>query len=513
MGGGKKKGRSPSTPNPGPRLLDVSLLPPRSHLLVAVSGGADSLALLHLLHEQAARHSWKLTVAHLNHGIRGKASDADSAFVADVARRLHLPCVIGKACVPALARRKGISLEMAAREARYTFLFRTARAVKADRIVTAHHADDQVETILLKLVRGAGRGGLSGMAASSGAGTVPIVRPLLRVSRGAMESLLKRRKIAWREDESNRDTDFLRNRVRHDLLPFLERKFNPRIRDAILRMGTVLSAEDEWMDELARGIVKTCAVPGTGGTVLRMDDLCAYPLAARRRVIRLWLAGQGVPVSCLDFDGIARVESLMGRRRGSQTITLAEGWQVQRQYDLMNVCRPGAAAVRPPAPVKPVLVTVPGETRVEALGVRITVTVEPGLVKDRGRGPGVLPARASLNGQVWANRPLRVRACREGDRLAPFGMRGTRKIQDILVDAKIPRRDRARVPVLECGGELVWLPGYRINREWAVGDGRAPNIQVLVEPLGPRHRGRFPGAESLSGAPWRTIKVCEEEVA
>jgi tRNA(Ile)-lysidine synthase len=445
----------------------------RSHILVAVSGGADSVALLHSLHQVAKPRRWRLTVAHLNHGIRGKKANDDAAFVEAMARRLRIPCVVGRARVPALAKRKGISLEMAAREARYAFLVRTARAVKADVMATAHTADDQVETILLKLVRGAGRGGLSGMAAQSLIEGFPLVRPLLDVSRGEIEAFLRERGLSWREDESNQDTAFLRNRVRHELLPFLEKKFNPRIRETVLRTGEVLGAEDEWMDEMARGILKD-------GQSVEPGKLSGYPLAARRRVIRLWLVQQGVPAAGLDFESIARVEALLGRCQGSQTVELAGGWQVQRQYDRVLVKK------TPPLrgegkPVESVRVKIPGVTLMRALGVRIIVTLAPGLVKTRGAGPGAFPAQATLSAKVLEQGGLWVRPGKAGDRMAPFGMKGTRKIQDILVDAKVPRAARAKIPVLVCEERVVWLPGYRIDRKWAVDDEGAMNLQVGIE--------------------------------
>lgn len=444
----------------------------RSHILVAVSGGADSVALLHSLHQVAKKNRWRLTVAHLNHGIRGEAAGEDAAFVETMAKRLRIPCVIGRARVPALAKRKGISLEMAAREARYAFLVRTARAVKADVLATAHTADDQVETILLKWVRGAGRGGLSGMAAQSLIEGVLLVRPLLDMSRSEIEAFLRERGLPWREDDSNRDTTFLRNRVRHELLPFLEKEFNPRIREALLRTGEVLGAEDEWMDEMARGILSSSS--------LTPALLSTHPLAARRRVIRLWLVQQGVPAPSLDFDSVARVEALLGRSQGSQMVELAGGWRVQRQYDRVTVKKtpPPRAAEKS---VTAIRVKVPGVTLVKGLGIRITVTLAPGIVKTRGAGPGAFPAQATLSAEVLEQGGLWIRAGKAGDRMSPFGMKGSRKIQDILVDAKVPRAARAQIPVLVCADQVVWLPGYRIDRNWAVDDEKAMNLQVVAE--------------------------------
>lgn len=189
-------------------VINHASIPAGSRLLVAVSGGADSVALLHILQSLAKRKRWRLTVAHLEHGIRGKSSRADAAFVQSLARHFKIPCVVGHAKVPDLAQKEGVSLEMAARQARYAFLVRTARRVGAGLIATAHTADDQVETMLMKFLRGAGRGGLSGIAPESVVSGIPVVRPLLAVPRAEIERFLRAHQFAWREDETNTDTVF-----------------------------------------------------------------------------------------------------------------------------------------------------------------------------------------------------------------------------------------------------------------------------------------------------------------
>ena len=471
---------SPQTPSRTLRasvqtlLIDSSLADAGAHVLVAVSGGADSVALLHALHALAKRKRWQLTVAHLEHGIRGKDSRDDAAFVRGLARRLNLPCVVGRAKVPQLARQQGVSLEMAAREARYAFLVRTARRVGASLMATAHTADDQVETILLKFLRGAGRGGLSGMAPETVVSGLRVIRPLLAVTRAHIEAYLRAGKYAWREDETNTDPAFLRNRVRHELLPLLERDYNPGIRQTLQRTQAVLAAEDEWLDDLARKILAECRDTGWIAPSLARSNagrdpgvhpedektisrrlLGAHPLAARRRVIRLWLFGQGVPEAGLAFDAVSRVDRLLGRSAGSGTVELSGGWKVQRHYDCLRVGSPEKAGL----PAEKVKLKLPGKTAIPGWGITLTVALGSGLVKEQGGGPGALPARASLNAAVWAQRPLWIRGWKPGDRMIPFGMKGSRKIQDILGDAKVPRAERSRVPVVECEGEIIWIPG------------------------------------------------------
>lgn len=432
------------------------------------------MALLHTLHGLMKRKRWRLTVAHLDHGIRGDRSKADAGFVHSLAKALNLPCIVGRARVPELARSRGVSLEMAAREARYAFLVRTARKTGATAIATAHTADDQVETLLLKFLRGAGRGGLSGIAPDSCLAGLRLIRPLLDVTRVEIEAWLRAHNRAWCEDETNADRTFLRNRVRHELLPLLEREYNPGLRQTLRRTRELLAAEDEWLDELARVILAACLE--ADGRTLRSDRLREHPLAARRRVIRLWLFGRGVPDDHLNYDALARLDQLMRRTEGSAQAELGGGWGVQRHYGSLSLMAPGRA-VRPLSRIR---LAIPGITMAPGMGVTVTAQLAPGVVKERGAGPGKRPARATLNAGRLAGRQVWIRSWKPGDRMVPFGMTGSRKIQDILVDAKVPRAERDRVPVVVCAGEIIWLPGYRIAAGWAVGGVGERNLQLTV---------------------------------
>jgi tRNA(Ile)-lysidine synthase len=450
-------------------------VPPGSTLLVAVSGGADSVALLDALRRIAPRLRLRLAVAHLNHGIRGRAADADAAFVRALAKAHKLPCVVGRADVPRLARRRGVSLEMAAREARYRFLAAAARRTGADAIATAHTADDQAETILLNLLRGTGAQGLAGIPYVGTAHGRRIVRPLLEATRADVVAYLRRRRLAWREDATNRDPAFLRNRVRHELLPLLEARFNPRVRAALLRAGHIAEAEDAWLEDLAGRALAGCLARG----VLSADRLRALPLGARRRVLRLWLARAGVPASAVDFDAVERLDRAVRRDRGSERVALRGGWTAQRAYGELRLRR----AAPSPAPAFRRQLRIPGRTVLRGPGVEVTAQLAPGLVRERPPRPGAGPARASLSTAAWARRPLTARSWKPGDRMRPFGMKGSKKVQDILVDAKVPRAERAAVPIVECGGEIVWIPGYRIAQGWEVRDPAGEALQLAVRPL------------------------------
>lgn len=492
------------------------------HVLVAVSGGADSIALLALLHQLAPRWRLRLTVAHLDHRIRGAAARSDAAFVRKIARSLGLAYVIGCADVPQQARRSGVSLEMAGRQARYAFLERVARARRCTALATAHTADDQVETILMNLARGTGPQGLAGIPSVGWRQNLKVVRPLREFRRREIVSFLQERRLAWREDASNRDLDFLRNRVRHEILPFLEKRLNPQFRTALLRLGEIVAKENAWLDEQAQLTFRSLTqrrpsfVPlhlnhglrrtGKDAKTKKHIDKCALapwrlgvknnscptlypprplnafalracPPALRRRVLRLWLTDSGLPPDTIDFDAIKRLDDLVMNLRSGRTASLPGGRQARREYQELILEPCGVAADISFA----VSLKIPGMTRLPEPGLRITTSIAPGIFREKPRGIGVWPARASLSLAAWRRRPITARSWQTGDRMAPLGLGGMKKLQDIFSDLKVPAAERHRIPLLICGEEIIWLPGYRIARGWEVKSPRENALQVQIE--------------------------------
>ena len=430
-------------------------------LLVAVSGGADSVALLHALWTLRTKLGIRLAVAHLHHGIRGAAANADAAFVRRLAKRLALPLAEEYGRVPQQARAAGISLEMAARTARYDFFRNVAEKLSAAGVAVAHTADDQAETVLLRLARGAGPQGLGGMEPVSRRDGLKIIRPLLGVTRTEIVAYLKKNRLRWREDASNRDTHFLRNRVRHEILPLLERRLNPQIRAALLKTAEVLREENDLLDRIAGRALSPQAPRRAGAArpTLSVKRLIKLPLALRRRVLRLWLIGAGVDAEQLDFAAVAAALALMENQRGTKSVELGGGWKIIRRYDKLAL-----------------------EKSYVPSAARWNLVIKPhrGIIKEKPTAPGQLPARATISAAAVSKSSLVVRAARPGDRMAPLGLNGTKKLQDIFTDAKVPRDQRAQIPVVECRGEIIWLPGYRVARGWEVPNPRSRSLLLTL---------------------------------
>jgi len=329
------------------------LIPDGAKVVVGVSGGADSVALLRTFHTLGI----SVTVAHLNHQLRGAESDADERFVRGLAQELGFPIVVKSVDVRKLAEAKGLSIEMAARQARHDFFAEFQSAV----IALAHHAGDQAETFILKLARGAGTDGLGGMSPYQEIGQIRLIRPMLEVPRQEILHWLRVNGFEWREDVSNSDETFLRNRVRHTVLPLLEKELNPNIRETILRTMDILRQEQEWMD----AIIADCRLP--------IADL---PIAARRRLLRKWLFEQGA--TNVDFNAVEKILTLMARGEGTTVFELND-----LQHIVVEYGQPRFEHV--------------GQASLPAQAWTLTTEKGTGWKKDHGEGAGILPAEASFD--------------------------------------------------------------------------------------------------------------------
>jgi tRNA(Ile)-lysidine synthase len=417
---------------------------PGEHLLLAVSGGPDSTALLAAMAELAPEHGLTLTAAHVDHGLRGPEGAADAAQVVALAARLGVPAVVR--VVPVAP---GPDLEARARRVRYRALRAVADQVGARRMITGHTQDDQVETVLLRLLRGAGRRGLGAMRPARGR----LLRPLLDVTRADVRRFLADRMLPCVVDRTNADLRHARNRLRRLVVPLLRAEFNPRLGPALAALAARLADEDDFLD---------AAAAARGGELAAGDGLqvavATEPPALGRRIVRAWLergARRGV--------GAAHVERVLalagGGGRGA--VAIPGPARVVREGDVL-VRRPGRAAVRTSFafPIAP-----GAAVRLDAAGWRLSLSAA------RARGEGEERARDALHALFDADAlpaALVVRSPAPGDRVRLLAG-GTRKLQDVLVDAKVPRESRPTVPVLATDDEILWVPGHVRGRRAAIG--------------------------------------------
>jgi tRNA(Ile)-lysidine synthase len=430
----------------------VSILSRREHffaagdrVLTAVSGGPDSVALLHLLTRLGREMGFAVGVAHFNHLLRGRDSDEDAAFVARAAQELGLPFHLGAGDVRQAAGQKKVSLQMAARDLRLAFLRETCSLEDYHKLALGHTADDQVEQFFLRLLRGAGLHGLKGMQPATSDG---IVRPLLGVGKEVILAWLRQEGLSYREDASNLNRRYLRNRVRLELLPDLIRSYNPQIKTAVWRLMSLLG-EDECL--LASKTLKAWEQVGRTLTPdlssIRLAEFLGLPLGLQNRILRQALekfAGGREITS-------AHVENLLALARARRS-----GGQIK-----FKECRAARAGQelhlyrRLPPPGKTVtLVSAPGTWETPD-GWRVTLNPTP--------LPADLPQAAAF-GEAYldaaqVNLPLAVRHFRPGDRFWPQGGPGTKKLQDFLVDRKIPRWLRPHIPLVESGGRIILVAG------------------------------------------------------
>ncbi len=439
-----------------------------ARLGVAVSGGADSTALFHLLMPECRTRGIAVTILHLNHGLR-KEADEDARFVEALAADAGLPVVSHRV---ALAGRPadGRSLEMAARDARLDFFRQAFEEHALDAIATGHNADDVAETLLLRLARGAGAAGLSGLRPHTYLGGCRMIRPMLAISGKALRAWLHERNLAWREDASNCDPTIPRNAVRHAVLPHLEASWSADLRARFCQSAETLREDDALLDTLAE---QQFTVLTGGGDALPVDELLRQPLALQRRILRHWLYRHANPHAA-GFSTVQRLLALC-REPGDWHATL-------HGKDIVQ-CRDRRLSFRPSPPARivppPAVLAIPTAQPLRWGAFEIIATRDTGIFS-LANGVGHIPAACTLSAAALEGRALTVRARQPGDRIAPTNLRGSKKIQDLYVDAKLPEMLRDTVPLIACGDEIVWVPGYRVARRYAVPALDAPSVRLTI---------------------------------
>lgn len=423
-------------------ITENSLIPAGGSVLVGLSGGADSVALLRVLTRLAPRYDWTVRAAHFNHGIRGVGAEEDELFCRNLCEEMGVPFYSETADVPAYARENGLSIETAGRLLRYGFLERTAKVTGCSKIATAHHMDDNAESIMLHLIRGSGLAGLTGMKP----GRDDLIRPLLSCRKEELVAFLEQEGILYRTDETNLIAEGSRNRVRLDIVPYLEKHINPAIVPTLCSMAELLTQDEEYLLAEAERELEAARRPDG---FLR-EVIAALPYPIKTRVIRLALAEAGANVD-IERVHVEAVAELLEARTGAKL--MLPHVEARTSYELIKFGLPEETE-QFELPLHEGLVDTP-------LGLFKISFVEGTEGFVRSRDIAFLDMEKI---EKLGERPM-IRNRRDGDRFRPVGAPGRRKLKDYFIDRKVDRESRDRIPLIACGSEVLFVPGFAASEQ------------------------------------------------
>ncbi len=468
-------------------IVKSSLISKGDRIVVALSGGPDSMAMLHILTVLYQELDISLHIAHLDHQFRGLQSQKDSEFIRSYADRLCLPVTIESIDVPAFARKNRLSAQAAAREIRYKFLFKVAREVGGTKIALGHTSNDQAETVLARLLRGAGSRGLSGIPVY---GRGMIIRPLLSVSRAEIIDYLNRTNIPFLNDPTNEKPIYLRNRIRHELLPLLAERYSPGIYDILNREAEILCMENEFLSQYSSGILDNIVSDSSAGSLgergleLDLGLFSKHHTAVKRRVILEAVRRVKGDVDNISFVQIDETLRMADKGRIGAVITFPGRVRIRRGYnriivslggDLVPSARQSALCIGI-GEERNLVLPVPGRVSLEPTLTEIEASIMEGpFIYSGGAGKG-----ASFDLEMFSS-PLFIRNRRRGDILYPLGMGGKKKkLHDIFIDMKIPLEERGGIPLLVSPEGILWVMGVRQDDRFKVRDGTKRTLLVKI---------------------------------
>ncbi len=433
-------------------------IPSHSRLLVAVSGGPDSVCLLHILVKLKEELGIELHTAHLNHQLRGAESEADAQYVFDLAQSLNVPVTIEKRDVAGYQIQKRSSLEEAAREVRYNFLAQTAKAIGASQVAIGHTRDDHIETILMHLIRGSGTRGLQGLAPhvkwQTADAAITVVRPLLEVSREETASYCQEHSLMPRLDSSNLSLSPLRNRIRLRLLPLLK-GYNPRIANALLRTAHIAADDVAFLEAAGDRLWHQVAQRRGNTVILDKEPFLTLPPALKRQVLRLSLEKLIGNLKDIEARHIEEVMKALSKPAG-RSLNLPGGLTFAIEYDRYLLGKDSLALSPLPPLESELTLTIPGETTLAGWHVVANLTNREQMAEKGDR----LTAHFDFD-KTGDN--LVVRNRKPSDRFCPLGMSQPKKLGEFMIDAKIPRLWRKRVPIVSSPQQIIWVVGWRID--------------------------------------------------
>jgi tRNA(Ile)-lysidine synthase len=439
-------------------IRENSLVTAGDKVVVAVSGGPDSLCLLHFLHQLSQEIELRLVVAHLNHGLRPEAQlEADG--VKEIASVWSLPFEVKTVDINNLKKRLKLSEEEAGRRARYRFLFQVARKYSAGVIALGHHFDDQAETVLLNIIRGCSVDGLAGMQPVKTRGRIKLIRPLLCLRRAEIENYCRQHNLHPFTDSSNLETDYTRNKLRLQLMPHLENTYNPKIKEALVKLASLAAADRKYLKAMA-GLYFFKLTRSSGvQTIIELDGLLKLPLALRSRLLRMAIRKH---LKSKEF-GKKHIDQLL-----SICKTGRPGSEISLPGQIRAYIRPGKLILGVHHLAVPVMLdskalNIPGKTRLTN-----TASIEAVILRKENVPWPPPKYRACLDYEKLADRKLQVRTRLPGDLFFPQGAPGKKKLKDFLIDQKTPAYVRDTIPLIVCEGEIIWVAGLRIANPYRI---------------------------------------------
>ena len=434
------------------------LIAPQHTLLVAVSGGQDSVCLLHILKRLQVELGIDLHIAHLDHQLRGTESEADARYVAELAKKLGIPVTIGQCDVRTYQKTHGISMEEAAREARYNFLSEVAESIGADRVAVAHTIDDHVETILLHLIRGTGVRGLRGLKVRSrwqSAGkNLTVVRPLLEVTRDETAAYCAKHRLYPRLDTTNLSLVPMRNRVRLELLPLMK-KYNPQVVEALLRTARIADDDIAFLEEEASRLHKRIALKQGKTITLDKQPFLELSPSIQRHLLRLSI--EALLGTLRDIEG-RHIEEIMAalHKPTGKRLNLPYGLVFAIDYGQYILGKDPTVLSPFPALNEEHVIKIPGETVISGWHIQTSI-IKHNQIKHE------TDAFTAYFDYDVVGKKLTVRPRRRGDRFQPLGMKDTKKIGEFMLDTRIPRNWRPGIPIVSSPEQIIWVVGYRID--------------------------------------------------
>ncbi len=449
------------------------MLTPGEMVVIAVSGGVDSMVLMRVLLALRDLYGVSLHVAHLNHGLRGAESTDAAEFVRARCRQHGVPATIWAIDGATLRGRRGGSVQDAARDARYRFLDRVADEEGATKIAMAHHRDDQAETVLMNLLRGSGTSGLGAIPPVRGR----IIRPLIECPRDGIERYALSDGVCYVDDPSNRLLSYRRNQIRLELLPELAKRYNPRVAEALASAAMILEAEDAVLATMTEEqLASVVSRRSDHEVVLSIPRTADFPAGLRRRILRR--AAQLFPGdrAGLGTQHTLALERLLLSEKAEGTLHLSGGLRATKTHDRLTLSlRQHLSAERGHS----TRLVLPGRTDLPTFALGLTADLLEGTA---GRVMGSERWTAWLDADR-AGSDLSVRSWEPGDRFVPLGMRGRKKLQDFFVDAKVPRHGRSRVPLVVAAGQIAWVVGLRVDEGFKVTDSTRRILRLVAAPL------------------------------